>query len=138
MISIDITLIIQIVNFLVSLWIINHLIIKPIRGNLMKRRSLVDADLDQSEALRQKADIATKEHERVISKVRADIALQKHSDKEDAENKARAVVDDSTNEARSVRSDASAKIREESALALTSLESKISGFTQSVLVKVLD
>lgn len=138
MISIDITLLIQIVNFLVSLWIINYFIIRPIRGNLAKRRSMVDADFDETERLRQKADIATIEHEEAIIKIRANIALHKHSTKEEAENKAHSIVDESNDKSRIIRSEASARIREESSLALVELEAKISGFTRSALTKVLD
>jgi len=137
-ISIDITLIIQLVNFLVSLWIINYLIVKPIRENLMKRRSMVDVDMNEAKRLRLNADIATKEHEEVISKVRIGISLQKHSAKEDAESTAHSIQDESTNQARDIRSEAFAKIREESSLALKDLEAKIPGFTQSALAKVLD
>ena len=137
MISIDITLLFQIVNFLVSLWIINYLIIRPIRGNLMRRRSIIDADVSNAEKLRLNADIAIKEREEVIGKVHADIASQKKSAKEDAEKRAHTLLDESTNKARDIRSEASAAIRAESALALKDLEAKIPEFTQNALVKVL-
>ena len=138
MISIDITLIIQIVNFLVSLCIINCLIIKPIRGNLMKRQSLVDADVNEAEQKRINADIATKEHGDVIAKVRAGIVLQKHSAKDDAESNAHSILDEYTQKARDIRSESSAIVRDESERALKDLEAKVSGFTQSALAKVLD
>ena len=38
MINIDITLLIQLVNFLIALAIINYLIIRPVRGIMARRR----------------------------------------------------------------------------------------------------
>jgi F-type H+-transporting ATPase subunit b len=42
MINIDITLLIQLVNFLVALAIINYLIIRPVRGVIARRRAQND------------------------------------------------------------------------------------------------
>lgn len=138
MISIDITLIIQTVNFLVSLWIINHLIIKPVRSNLQKRRSIVNEDVDVAESLRQNAEIAVKERESVLSKVRAEILLQKHTAKEDAEAKATTLLHETTESARVIRSEASVKVREEKELAVKELEAQLPHFTKVALAKVLD
>ena len=138
MISVDITLIIQIVNFLVSLWIINCLIIKPIRGNLMKRRSMVDADMSEAGKLSLSATIAVKEHDEVIVKVLADIASQKKTAKEDAENRAHLLAEESMAESRGIRNDASAKVKKESTRALKDLEAKIPEFAKNALEKVLN
>jgi F-type H+-transporting ATPase subunit b len=136
-ISINITLVFQLVNFLVSLWIINYFIIKPIRGNLMRRRSMVDADVSDAEKLRLNAEIAVKEREEVIGKVRAGIALENKAAKEDAESKAHTLLDESTRKARDIRGEASAKTRKEGLLALKDLEGKIPDFTKNALAKVL-
>ena len=42
MINIDITLLIQVVNFLIALAIINYLIIRPVRGIMARRRAQND------------------------------------------------------------------------------------------------
>ena len=42
MINIDITLLIQLVNFLIALAIINYLIIRPVRGIMARRRAQND------------------------------------------------------------------------------------------------
>lgn len=138
MISIDITLIIQTVNFLVSLWIINYLIIQPVRSNLQKRRSMVNDDVDAAESLRQNAEIAVKEREEVLSKVRASILLQKHTAKEDAESKSSTLLQTTTESARVIRSEASQKVRKEKELATKELEAQIPHFTKVALAKVLD
>ena len=48
-ISLDITFIIQLVNFLISVFIINALIIKPIRNNIAQRKAIIDGDKKETE-----------------------------------------------------------------------------------------
>ncbi len=137
MIAIDITLAIQVVNFLVSLLIINYLIIKPVRANLLKRRSIAEKDLEEAEALRLNAEVAMQEREDVLGKVRSDILLQRTAAKEEAETKAHALLDESSASAQSIRAEASDKVRQDSELALKELEAKLPMFTKNAMAKIL-
>lgn len=57
MINIDITLLIQLVNFLIALAIINYLIVRPVRGIIARRRAQNDELRGSADALEGEADL---------------------------------------------------------------------------------
>lgn len=76
-ISLDVTLFIQLINFFISLLIINYLIIKPIRSNMARRKAIIDADNKDTENFMQSMGIHNLQYEERISSVRAQIAKER-------------------------------------------------------------
>ena len=62
-ISLDITFFIQLINFFISLLIINSLIIKPIRGVIARRKSIIDADNKDTENFTQRMNTYNLQYE---------------------------------------------------------------------------
>lgn len=136
MISIDITFVIQLMNFLVSLCIINFLIIKPIRANMAKRNGMTDDDIKKAKDLTEKADIQFHAYEERLQKVRLDIAQSRIIAKESGEKNAQEMLSDSEKNAHAVRTEASIHIKEESDLAQKELERHLPQFVQLALTKI--
>ncbi|MBR3880842.1 MAG: hypothetical protein IKJ34_04535, partial [Mailhella sp.] len=90
MISIDITLLIQLVNFLVALAIINYLIIRPVRGVIARRRAQNDELRGSADAIMGEADLKMEGYTARIAKARADVAAARESIKANAEKDAQA------------------------------------------------
>lgn len=137
-IKIDITFFIQFVNFVVSLGIINYLIIKPVRENLAKRRSLVNADKDSAEALTSSADEKFKSYEERLQKVRSQVADAFVLAKEESEATTLEVLEKANLQAHAVRSEASALREEQSKQAKSSLDERVPQFVETALAKILN
>lgn len=136
-ISLDITFFIQLVNFLISLLIINALIIKPIRSNMARRKALIEADNAETENFTKKMNAQYAQYEERIGKVRASIAAERDENKHSAEETARAVLAKANDEARSIRQESAQKVQQESKAALDSLQGNVADFSKEALAKIL-
>lgn len=136
-ISLDVTFFIQLVNFLISLVIINALIIKPIRSNMARRKSMIDSDMQSAEKLAQCIETQNKQYEDRISSVRAEIAKERDSYKNDAEALARSAINAANDEARAIRQESAQKVQNESKEALAGLQDKVASYSKEALAKIL-
>ena len=137
MINIDITLLIQVVNFLVALAIINYLIIRPVRGVIARRRAQNDALRGDADALEGEAGLKMEGYTARIEKVRAEVSAMRRSMKESAEAAAQARVNEASDEARSIHRAAAERIREESVQARSELDGRVGEFVQVALKSML-
>ncbi len=133
-ISLDVTLFIQLINFFISLLIINYLIIKPIRSNMARRKAIIDADNKDTENFMQSMGIHNLQYEERISSVRAQIAKERDEYKKNAEEFARGVLGKATDEARAIRQESTQKIQNESSEAL---QADVSSYSKEALAKIL-
>lgn len=136
-ISLDVTFFIQLVNFLISLVIINALIIKPIRSNMARRKSMIDSDMQSAEKLAQCMETQNKQYEDRISAVRAEIAKERDAYKNDAEALARSAINAANDEARAIRQESAQKVQNESKEALAGLQDKVASYSKEALAKIL-
>lgn len=57
------TFILEIVNFLVLIWILKHFLYKPVLGVIARRRAAIEKDLDEAKVLHEDADGLRKHYE---------------------------------------------------------------------------
>lgn len=135
-INIDITFVIQLINFLISLLIINFLIIRPIRFNMHKRRGLVHDDIEKAKYLTEKADKQFRAYEEHLQKIRRDVAGTRLIAKEDGDEKAQAMLADAEKHSHTIRTEASIFIKEERGIVQEELEKRVPQFVQLALAKL--
>lgn len=136
-ISLDITFLIQLVNFLVSLIIINALIIKPIRKNMAQRQAIIDADKKETNDFTSKIEAQQVLYDERLRAVRVEVTKQRESIKLDAEGSAQQKLQQANDKARVLRQESTQKIQGESQEAMSILQNKISSYTQEALTKIL-
>ena len=136
-ISLDITFLIQLVNFLVSLIIINALIIKPIRKNMAQRQAIIDADKKETNDFTSKIEAQQVFYDERLRAVRVEVTKQRESIKLDAEGSAQQKLQQANDKARVLRQESTQKIQGESQEAMSILQNKISSYTQEALTKIL-
>ena len=136
-ISLDITFLIQLVNFLVSLLIINALIIKPIRKNMAQRQAIIDADKKETNDFTSKIEAQQHLYDERLRAVRVEVTKQRESIKLDAEGSAQQKLQQANDKARVLRQESTQKIQGESQEAMSVLQNKISSYTQEALTKIL-
>lgn len=136
-ISLDITFLIQLINFFISLFIINSLIIKPIRGVIARRKAIIDADNQDTESFTQKMNAHNLQYEERLQAVRVQMAKERDEYKKNAEDVARGVLGKANDEARAIRQESTQKIQSESREALQALQANVSSYSQEALAKIL-
>lgn len=77
MIDLDITFFFQLVNFLVTLVVLNAILIRPVRGIIRQRRDKMAGLLGQSEQFAGQADAKLKNYEAALARARAEGAAER-------------------------------------------------------------
>ena len=90
MIDLNITFFFQLVNFLVTLVVLNAILIRPVRGTIRQRRDKMPGLLGESEQYAGQADTKLKNYEATLVKARAEATAER--DKARAEGVAREQV----------------------------------------------
>lgn len=137
MVNIDITLLIQLVNFLISLAIINYLIIRPVRGVMASRRAQNDVLRGAADTLEGEAGLKLSGYNARIAKTREQVSALRKSIKASADEAAQAKISEAGEKARSLQLAAAGRIRDESADARCALDGKVGDYAQAVLNSML-
>ena len=137
MISIDITLVFQVVNFLITLFILNVLIIRPIREVLARRRAHNAALAGDAGSMKDIAARKLESYEARLVQARAQMASSRDAAKKAGEREAQKHLEAVGAEARTIRQNATERLREESAAARRELEGRVAAYAESAIGKVL-
>lgn len=137
MINIDITLLIQLVNFLVSLALIYGLIIRPIRGILARRRAENDRLRGNAEALENEAGLKQEGYAARIAQARAEVAALRDKVKASAQKSAQEALGAAGEKARAIHQEAIARIQDESRAARSELDGRVDEFARMAVKSML-
>mgnify|MGYP004444760099 CR=1 FL=1 len=137
MINIDITLLIQLVNFLVTLVIINYLIVRPIRCVLARRRAANDAMKESAKAYADEAMRKMEGYTARIAQARADVAALRENVKLAAGQRVQETIQKANEEARRIHLAESDRVRAESTEAKRVLESRVDTYVDAALKTIL-
>ena len=137
MVSVDSSLLIQIVNFLFLIWALNVILYKPIRNILQKRKAFV-SDLEDGIKT---ADGDAQEKEQAFSEgiraARTDGVEQKKAMLEEAAQEEMAIVEKINSKAQADLAEVKAKIAEEADSVRESLQAELDTFAGAIGQKIL-
>ena len=137
MVSVDSSLLIQIVNFLFLIWALNVILYKPIRNILQKRKAFVS---DLEEGIKT-ADGDAQEKEQAFSEgiraARTDGVEQKKAMLEEAAQEEMAIVEKINSKAQADLAEVKAKIAEEANSVRESLQAELDTFASAIGQKIL-
>jgi F-type H+-transporting ATPase subunit b len=137
MVSVDSSLLIQIVNFIFLIWALNVILYKPIRGILLKRKAYV-ADLEEGV---QQADSDAQEKGTAFSEgiraARSDGIEKKKAMMEEAAQEEKAIVEKINSKAQADLAEVKAKIAEEADSVKESLQAELDTFASAIGQKIL-
>lgn len=137
MIKIDGSLLIQIINFLLLVWILNTLLYKPIREIILKRKQKVDGlsnGIKESEADAAKQDTA---YHAGIRDARAKGLKEKEAIVDVAREEERAIVDKINAKAQAELAQVKDKIVSEANAVRKDLEKEVDNFADAIGQKIL-
>ena len=120
------TLILQICNLLLQMWLFKKFLLKPVQNILAKRQELANAELDAAAAAREEAENAKKEYELHLTGAREEAAALVRSAAQTAQTRSEQIILEAKEEAASIRAKASADIAQEKKKALNDAKDEIS------------
>ncbi len=132
------TFALQVVNFLVLVWLLQRFLYRPVREILDKRKRSSTAALAEAERAKKEADAARRHYEQArvaLAEERQEMLDAAHRSIE-AERSER--LDEARQEAQKIIETAHASIAEERAKTLTGLEADVAGLAVQLAGKLLD
>ncbi|MBS3778809.1 MAG: F0F1 ATP synthase subunit B [Desulfovermiculus sp.] len=137
MIELNITLIIQLVNFLILLALLNVLIYKPIRGIVKQRQAKMSSDLTEIERFNQQARSKLDEYQAALDRARKEAGEIRESEKKTAVAEEKDILATAGEEGATALNAARKDIEAQSQEARKALSQQVKKYAKLVSDKVL-
>ena len=137
MIDLDSTLLIQLVNFLVTLVVLNFLLIRPVREQISARGKLVEGYASDIEHFTAEADGRLKNYEAALAEARAQAGQAREALKQEGIAREQELVAAAHQDARVFLQNARADVAREAKAASDALLARVDEFAKKSLSKIL-
>ena len=137
MIELNITLFIQLVNFLILLALLNFLIYKPIRGIVKQRQEKMSSDLSGIEEFNAQASSKLDEYQAALDRARREAGEIRESSKKEAVAEEKDILAAAGEEGNKILAAARDDIQAQSQEARKALDQKVKKYAKQVTDKVL-
>ena len=137
MLDINITLLIQLVNFLVTLIVLNFLLIKPIRDIVKKRRDLAAGMLTDSEDFISDAAVKLENYNAALTKAKEEAVAAREAYKNEATAKESDILEAARADAQAFLQSSREETKTAMAETLESLEQRIPELSRLVVDQML-
>ncbi len=132
------TLIAQILNLFIQMYLIKRFLFKPIKEVLEKRRQMADQEIREAKEAREEAETIKKEYENNIAGAREEAAQIVQSAKKEAENRADQMIQAAEAEVTRMHQKAEADIAQERKKAINEVKDEIGGIAMDIAGKVVE
>lgn len=138
MVDLNITLVIQIVNFLIALILLNFILIKPIRDILKKRRGIVEGLAQDADKSSRDAAERIRKYELELDAARASAVEQRDAIKQQGLDSELTILAEAQSEAQAFLQKSRKEVEREVAEAMKSLSTQVDAMAGKVMAKVLE
>jgi len=142
MISIDYSLIIVILNFILLMIILNKLLYKPVKQFLTERENSIASDLDEAAKSKREAEELLNQQQEDFKQSAQEIRRLKEQAKKDAETKGDEIIKEARNRERMILADTEKLLANEKQKAVHAIEGElgemIANLTSTIIGKHID
>ena len=132
------TLILQIGNLLLQIWLFKKFLLKPVQKILAQRQEMTNAELDAAAEARAQAESALAESEQNLAGAKEEAAAIMRTAAQTAQSRSEQILLEAKEEAAAIRAKASADIARERRSAVNEIKNDISGIAVSIASKVVE
>ena len=137
MISIDYSLIIVILNFVLLLIVLNKILYKPIKKFLEERQQTIASDLDDAKASRTEAEKLVEKKGNELKQSAEEIRKMKGAATSDAEGKARDIVKNAKEQEKRILQDTEHQLKTEKVKVMGDIEDELAEMVAELSSKFL-
>ncbi|QJT09941.1 ATP synthase F0 subunit B [Oceanidesulfovibrio marinus] len=137
MIDLDVTFIVQFINFLVTLFVLNYLLVKPIRAKIQERQQSMDAMASEIEKFSEQAERKLEDYEEALAEARKAGTSERIKMKDAGEAEQEKIVSAAQSAAQADLSQARSEIESQAKAALETLRSQVDSMAAKAADKVL-
>jgi len=137
MVELNSTLVIQMVNFFLLIFLLNVFLYKPILKIIQKRNNLMNKSREETLSLREAVDKKVAEYEEKLHQARMEAMNQRDQIKAEGVNAAAAVIEEAKNEVSTMVEGFRAKLEKEREEARTILRDRTKDIALEISEKIL-
>ncbi|MCR4666998.1 MAG: ATP synthase F0 subunit B [Desulfovibrio sp.] len=137
MLDLNITLLFQLVNFFIAVYLLNVLLIRPIRQILKKRKQIVDDMSGEAETFETQAEKSLSDYEAALQKARQEAGIARQQGREAGVVEQQSLVSKAQNDARVILDQARVALKKEADDTLTSLRAQVSTLSKQVVDRLI-
>ncbi len=138
MISLDITLFIQMINFIVTLVLINFLLVSPVRRIIQKRKQLMQSQKAEADSLFSDTDKLLADYEARLQSARQAAIARRNEQQEKTHQEEQTLLSQALSEAEAYLRNARAELKNEAQTAREKLKADVDGLATMAVAKVLN
>ena len=127
MLDLNITMLFQLANFLITLFVLNRLLIRPVRGIIAERKALMANLTGEAESF-----------EAELTKARQDASVNREDGRQAGQKEQQALIEEAQKDAQKILGEARAKLTAEAEASLVELRSKVGNLSQQLVARVLN
>ena len=132
------TLILQICNLLLQIYLFKRFLLKPVQNILAQRQALANQDLEAAAAAREEAETAKVEYIQSLAGAKDEAAALVRTATQTAQARSEQIILEAKEEAAAIRAKASSDIAQERRNAVNAIKNDISGIAVSIASKVVE
>ncbi len=137
MIALDTTLWIQLVNFLITIVVLNYLLIKPVRAHIAARKALTAGYAADVEKFTAEANQKLASYETSLSHARTEASVDRDALKAEGHSREQALLQAAQAEAQSFLTAHRAQVAKDAKTAGKALLSQVDSFAAKAMTKIL-
>jgi len=132
------TIILQICNLLLQIWLFKKFLLKPVQNILRQRQELVNADLDAASKANEEAQQSKEEYAKSLEGAKEEAAELVRSAAKTAQSRSEQIILEAKEEAAAIRAKASDDVARERKNAVNEIKNDISDLAVSIASKVVE
>jgi F-type H+-transporting ATPase subunit b len=137
MIELNVTLLVQMVNFLILLTVLNLILYRPIRGVIKRRSEKLAADMNDVEKFNEQARQKLDDYEQSLQEARKEAGDIRGEYRSEGAEQEKQIVDQARSEATRELEEARKQLREQRETAEKTLLSEVDQYAEKVAQKVM-
>ncbi len=137
MLDLNITLLFQLGNFFIAVFLLNVLLIKPIREVLKKRRSIVDGLTGEAEDFESRAEQKLADYDAALKQARQEAAQARLAGRQDGVAEQQTILAAAQKEAHAILDQARTKLQEEATATIQALRGEVSTLSKKIADRLI-
>ncbi len=137
MIDVDVTLLVQLVNLVITLIVLNFLLVRPIRDKIKERAASMSSTLAEVERFTSSAEDKVKKYEAALGEARAAGTEARMTMRDQALSEEKSVVDAASSDAQVFLKSARADVASQAQAAIGDLKARVGAMAQKAADKIL-
>ncbi|MDR3363111.1 MAG: ATP synthase F0 subunit B [Desulfovibrio sp.] len=137
MLDLNITLLFQLANFLIAVFVLNLILIQPVRDIIKKRNGVIDEMTGVADTFEKQAVARLADYEDALALARQDAGNARKSGREDAVLEQQKIVGEARQNARDALDEARQNARGEAEVTLAALRRQVAGLSAGLVGRLI-